>query len=96
MRKEMKWGCTSDGVFASPRRNLLHPPPPFFQLLRPRDPRCKTHLRLRDLIVMVGEAEVDAASVNINLVLKGRVAHGRALNVPAGAPLRTREGKGEG
>ena len=44
--------------------------------------RC---LRLRDLILMVGEDQVDRAGVNIDLLTKVAHAHRRALQVPAGA-----------
>ena len=42
---------------------------------------------LGDLVLVVGECEVDAAGVDVEVVLEVLHAHGRALEVPAGAAL---------
>lgn len=44
-------------------------------------------LGLGDFVIMVGKAQIHTTSVNVNAVLKYRITHGRALNVPPRAPL---------
>src|SRR5205807_879841 len=43
-------------------------------------------LRLRDLVLVVREDEVTAATVDVERLAQVAVHHGRALDVPAGAP----------
>jgi hypothetical protein len=42
--------------------------------------------RLRDLVLVVRKLQVDAAAVDVEAFAQQRVAHGRALDMPAGPP----------
>ncbi len=47
-------------------------------------------LRLRDLVLVVGEFQVDPAGVDVEALAEVLEAHGRALDVPAGEAVAPR------
>ena len=49
---------------------------------------------LGDLVLVVGEGQVDAAAVDVDGQAQGLFDHGRAFDVPAGAPLAPGGGPG--
>src|SRR5438874_1304964 len=59
------------------------------------DRRMERATRLRDLVLMVREDEIDAAAVDVEHLAKMLPAHGRALDMPAGsAGTRNPGGRG--
>lgn len=56
-------------------------------IVKRRQVRC-THLRLRQLVVVVREAQVNAAGMDVHVGAQDVAGHHGALNVPTGPSLR--------
>ena len=59
------------------------------------DGRAVGAARLRDLVLMMRKDEVDAAAMDVEGLAEMRRRHGRAFDMPAGAPRR-RDAAGDG
>lgn len=52
-------------------------------------PSFSAHLGLSQLVVVVGEAQVEAAAVDVHGLAQDGARHGRTLDVPPWSPLKT-------
>lgn len=53
------------------------------------NPLSSAHLGLSQLVVMVGEAQVEAAAVDVHGLAEDGARHGRTLDVPPWSPLKS-------